>query len=95
MNLVGYNKRVLNVAVGATGSTYDSRLLRNAKLFNDILKGDAIADRQIALGDFGNIPLVTMVATHFQSSFGYFRVRMKTQATYNSIILIGNSEMLE
>ena len=60
MSLVGYNKRVLNVAFGATGSTHDSRLLRNAKLFNDILKGDAIADRQITLGDFGKIPLVTI-----------------------------------
>ena len=65
------------------------------KLFNDILKGDNIPDRQIALGDFGNIPLVTIGDCNFQSSLSYLSVRMKAQPTHNSVILIGNSEMLE
>ena len=65
------------------------------KLFNDILKVDNIPDRQIALGDFGNIPLVTIGDCNFQSSLSYLSVRMKAQQTHNSVILIGNSEMLE
>ena len=45
MDLVGYNKRFLNAAIGAPGNTHDSRLPWDTKLFNDISKGDIIPDR--------------------------------------------------
>ena len=60
MGLIGYNKCFLYAAVGAPGSTLDARLLRCTTLYRDILAGGAIPDHQITLGDFGNIPLVTI-----------------------------------
>lgn len=60
MGLVACNKRFLYAAVGAPGSTHDARLLRHTSIFKDIVNGDAIPDRQVELGDFGSIPLVTV-----------------------------------
>ena len=60
LGLVGYNKRFLDAAVGAPGCTHDARLLRNSSIYRDILNNEAIPQRPIALGEFGEIPLVTI-----------------------------------
>ena len=61
MGLVGYNKRFLYLTVGAPGSTHDVRFLRNTGLFKQILNGQGLPDKTVALGDeYGKIPLVTI-----------------------------------
>ena len=59
LGLVSYNKRSLYAAVGAPGSTHDARLLKSASIYSDIINGLVIPDSKIALGNFGEIPLVT------------------------------------
>ena len=51
--------------VGARGSTHDSRMLRSTSLYEKIISGKIIPDKGIALGYFGNIPLVTIGETAF------------------------------
>ena len=58
MGLISYNKRFLYAAVGAPGSTHDSRLLKNCSLYKKILAGDAIPHKSVNLGNYGEIPLV-------------------------------------
>ena len=60
MGLVGYNKRFLYAGIGAPGSTHDARLLRNTSIYEDMINGGAIPQRSLLLGDFGDIPLVTI-----------------------------------
>ena len=60
MSLVGHNNRFLYAAVCAPGSTHDARLLRNTSSFREILEGGSIPDKQIALGKYGCVPLVTI-----------------------------------
>ena len=59
MGLVGYNKRFLYAGI-ASGSTQGTRLLRNASIYQDIMNGGEIPQRSLLLGDFGDIPLVTI-----------------------------------
>ena len=63
--LVGYNKRFLYCGVGAPTSTNDSRMLRGTSLYEKIISGNIIPDKRTTLGDFGNIPLVTIGDTAF------------------------------
>ena len=58
--LTSYNKRFLYAAVGAPGSTHDARMLKESSFFDEILSGRALPDRKINLGDYGDIPLVTI-----------------------------------
>ena len=44
MGLVGYNKRFLNLTVGAPGSKHDARFLRNTGLFKQTLNGLGLPD---------------------------------------------------
>ena len=61
MRLVGYNKRFLNLTVGAPGSTHDARFLRNTGLFKQILNAQGLPDKTVDLGDeYGKITLVTI-----------------------------------
>ena len=60
MGLISYNKRFLYVAVGAPGSTHDSRLLKNCSLYKNILVGDAVPQKSVNLGNYGEIPYVTI-----------------------------------
>ena len=39
---------------------HDSRMLRSTSLYEKIISGSIIPDKRITLGDFGNIPLVTI-----------------------------------
>ena len=66
MGLVGCNKRFLNLTCNALGSTHDSRLLRQSKVFKDILPGKGLPNAFLNLGDgLGEIPLVTVGDTAF------------------------------
>ena len=65
MGLIAHSKRFLHLTTGAPGSTYDARLLRYSILFKDIQRGDGIPNKSIILGDFGEIPLVTIGDTAF------------------------------
>ena len=59
--MVSYNKRVLNLTVGAPGSTHDATFLRNTGLFKQILNGQGLPDKTVDLGnEYGKIPLVTI-----------------------------------
>ena len=58
--LTSYNKRFLHAAVGAPGSTHDARMLKKSSFFDEVLSGTALPDRKINLGNFGDIPLVTI-----------------------------------
>ena len=60
LGLVSYNKRFLYAAGGAPGSTHDARLLKSASTYSDRINGLFIPDRKIALGNFGEIPIVTI-----------------------------------
>ena len=65
LGLVGYNKRFLHWGVGAPGSMHGSRMLRSTSLYEKIISGNIIPNKGITLGDFGNIPLVTIGDTAF------------------------------
>ena len=59
--MVGYDKRFLNLTVGAPGSTHYARFLRNTDLFTQILNGQGLPDKTVDLGDeYGKIHLVTI-----------------------------------
>ena len=45
---------------GAPGSTHDARMLRSTAIYENILAGNVIPDKAITLGEFGDIPLVTI-----------------------------------
>ena len=60
MGLVGDNKRFLYAAVCDPRSTHVARLLQNTSLFREILEGGYIPDKQIPLGKYGCVPLVTI-----------------------------------
>ena len=61
IGLVEYNKRFLNLTVGAPGRTHDARFLRNTGLFKQNLNGQGLPDKTVDLGDeYGKIPLVTI-----------------------------------
>ena len=66
----GYNKRFLYEAVGAPGSTHDARLLKESSIYSDIINGNMIPDRVVQLGDFDEIPLVTIGAAPFHNLLG-------------------------
>ena len=65
LGFIGYNKRFLYAPVGGPGSTHDARLLKESFIYSDIIKGNVIPDRVIQLGDFGEIPLVTIEESTF------------------------------
>ena len=60
LGLVGYNKRFLYCSVGAPRSTHDSRMLLGASLYEKNISESIIPNKGITLGDFGNMPLVTI-----------------------------------
>ena len=60
LGLVRYNKRFLYCGVGAPRSLHDSRMLRSTSLYEETISGNIISDKGITLGDFRNMPLVTI-----------------------------------
>ena len=51
--------------MGAPESTHDARLLKESSVYSDIINGNVIPDRVVQLGDFGEIPLVTIEDSAF------------------------------
>ena len=67
--LTSYNKKFLYAAVGGPGSAHDARMLKESSFSDDVLNGEAIPDKKVVLGNFGQIPLITETAL-FQDSPG-------------------------
>lgn len=47
-------------AVGAPGSTHDSRLLRSCNIYSEIEKGHIFPNRSVNLHPYGEIPFATV-----------------------------------
>ena len=61
MALVGYNKWILDLTVGAPGSTYDASFLRNTGLYKKIISGSGLPHKTVDLGTtYGEKPLVAI-----------------------------------
>ena len=60
MGFIASNKRFLWAAVGAPGSTHDSRLLRNCPLYKKIQKGNVFPNNLLHLRNYGSIPVTTV-----------------------------------
>ena len=65
MGWIAHNKRFLHLITGVPGSSHDARLLRYSTFFKDTKSGAGIPNKSIILGDFGEIPLVTIDDTAF------------------------------
>ena len=65
LGLIGSNKRFLYAAVGTPESTHDARLLKESSVHSDIINGNVIPDRVVQLGDFREIPLVSIEDSAF------------------------------
>ena len=72
LGLISYNKRSLYAAVGAPGSTHDSRLLKNCSLYKKILAGDAIPQNKDFGGSSTAIYYVTTCKTLVGSTAIYY-----------------------
>ena len=60
MGPVGHNKRFLQLATGAPGSTHDARLLTHFSLLRKICNSGGIPNKSVSLGNAGEIPLITI-----------------------------------
>ena len=60
MGFIGYNKRFLWAAVGAPGSTHDSRLLQNTVIYSQLEEGHLLPERSLSLHGHCEIPLTTV-----------------------------------
>ena len=67
MGSIGYNKRFMWAAVGAPGSTHDSRLLRNCQVYSQIENGEIFPNQCLNLSPYGEIPLTTIGDLAFPS----------------------------
>ncbi|XP_028394424.1 protein ALP1-like [Dendronephthya gigantea] len=60
MGFVAADKRFYWAAVGAPGSTHDSRLLRSCTLFHEIQQGHVFPKASLRTNDYGDIPITTV-----------------------------------
>ena len=60
MKDLGSNKGFLYAVVGAPVSNHDARLLKESSIYAAMLDGDIMPNKVIRLGDFREIPLVTI-----------------------------------
>ena len=67
MGFIGYNKRFMYAAVGAPGSTHDSRLLRNCDIHSKIEEGNILPKSTLNLHPHGEIPFTTVGDSAFPS----------------------------
>ena len=68
MGFIGQNKRFMWAAVGAAGSTHDSRLLKNCNIYSDINNGLVFPNNSLSLSSYGEIPIATVGDSAFPSS---------------------------
>ena len=66
MGFIGSNKRFLWAAVGAPGSTHDSRLLKSCSLYNEIQNKQVFPNATVDLKEHGEIPFTTVGDSAFQ-----------------------------
>ena len=66
MGFIGSNKRFLWAAVGAPGSTHDSRLLKSCSLYNEIQNKQVFPNATVDLEEHGEIPYNTVGDSAFQ-----------------------------
>ena len=67
MGFIGHNKRFMWAAVGAPGSTHDSRLLKNCNIYSDINNGHVLPNKSLSLSSYGKIPFTTVGDSAFPS----------------------------
>ena len=67
MGFIGHNKRFMWAAVGAPGSTHDSRLLKNCNIYSDINNGHVLPNKSLSLNSYGKIPFTTVGDSAFPS----------------------------
>lgn len=67
MGFIGHNKRFMWAAVGAPGSTHDSRLLQNCEIFSQLEEGHVLPNRSLNLYPHGEIPITTVGDSAFPS----------------------------
>ena len=67
MGFIGFNKRFMWAAIGAPGSTHDSRLLKNSQIYSQIENGDIFPNQSLNLSPYGEIPLTTVGDSAFPS----------------------------
>ncbi|XP_046858673.1 protein ALP1-like [Xenia sp. Carnegie-2017] len=67
MGFIGYNKKFMFAAVGAPGSTHDSRLLKNCEVYSEIEHGKVLPKKSLNLQPCGEIPLTTVGDSAFPS----------------------------
>lgn len=67
MGFIGNNKRFMWAAVGAPGSTHDSRLLKNCNIYSDINNGHVLPNKSLSLSSYGKIPFTTVGDSAFPS----------------------------
>lgn len=60
MAVVDYNKRFLDLTVGAPGSTHDARFLRHIGLFQKMMGDQGLLSRTVSLYDSRENPLLTV-----------------------------------
>ncbi|XP_068757557.1 uncharacterized protein [Montipora capricornis] len=66
MGFIGSNKRCLWAAMGASGSTHDSRLLKSCSLYNEIQNKQVFPNATVDLEEHGEIPFTTVGDSAFQ-----------------------------
>ena len=67
MGFIGHNKCFMWAAVGASGSTHDSRLLRSCSINSDVENGHILPNMSLNLHPYGEIPLTTVGDSTFPS----------------------------
>jgi hypothetical protein len=60
MGFIASNKKFFWAAVGAPGSTHDSRLLRSCTIFDEIQKGCVFPNAVLRTSEYGDIPFITV-----------------------------------
>jgi len=73
MGFIVYNKRFMWAAVGAPGSTHDSRLLRSCGIYSEIESGQVILSRSLNLDPYDEIPFTTVGDSAFPNHFWFLK----------------------
>ena len=69
MAFIGYNKHFMWSAVGAPGSTHDSRLLQSCHIYHKIADGHVLPSMSLNLRPYGKITFTTVGDSAFLMAF--------------------------
>ena len=92
MGFTGHNKTFMFAAVGALGSTRDSRLLQNCDVYSKIDEGNLLPKSSLNLHAYGKIPLTTVGDLAFPTHTWLLKpypegVRMSQKRCFNRRLL--------